>query len=223
MWRGWSTRETLGVLGNIDGVDAAVATQAAALAKAQSAAAVILVEGTSDQVALETLADRRAYNLAARRIAIVSMRGAHAIGRHLGYFAGQRSAIAIVGLCDEAEEELFRRAVANAGRGNPRTRDGLEQCGFFVCVKDLEEELIRAVDRSTIEEVLESRGDLGSFRTLQKQPEWRGRAFDLQFHRWLRASSRRSGRYAQLLVLAADADRIPHPLDGVLNAARSSR
>ena len=51
----------------------------------------------------------------------------------------------------------------------------MERLGFYVCVADLEDELIRAHGAASVEEVVDAQGDLGSFRTLQKQPEWRGR------------------------------------------------
>jgi hypothetical protein len=92
----------------------------------------------------------------------------------------------------------------------------MQQLGFFVCVEDLEQELIRASASAAIEALLDSQGDLGSFRTLQKQPAWRHRAFDAQMHRWLRAGSRRNLRYARLLTLSLDLDEMPRPLEALL-------
>ena len=82
---------------------------------------------------------------------------------------------------------------------------------------DLEDELIRAVGPAAVEEVLESQGDLRTFRTFQKQPAWRGRRIDSQLHRFLGSSDRRYVRYPRLLVDALDPARIPRPLDGVLS------
>ena len=94
----------------------------------------------------------------------------------------------------------------------------MERSGFFVCVEDLEDELIRASGRAAIEALLDSQGDLGSFHTLQKQPAWRGMSFQDQMRRWLGAGSRRKIRYARLLVLALPLDRMPRPLTAVLAA-----
>jgi hypothetical protein len=47
--------------------------------------------------------------------------------------------------------------------------------GFFVCVADLEDELIRAAGPALVAEVFAAHGDLGAFRTIQRQPAWRGR------------------------------------------------
>ena len=47
------------------------------------ARAVVLVEGISDQVALETLAQRRGRDLAAEGVSVIPIGGAQAIGRFL--------------------------------------------------------------------------------------------------------------------------------------------
>src|SRR5829696_7428397 len=83
--------------------------------------AVVLVEGVSDQLALEALAERRGRNLAAEGVSIVPIGGAHAI-----------------------------------------------------------------------EEVIDAHGELGTFRTLQKQPAWRGRPTEAQLRRWLGSQSRKT-------------------------------
>jgi hypothetical protein len=56
----------------------------------------------------------------------------------------------------------------------PGSRAGLERLGFFVCVDDLEDELIRA-GPAQVTEVFAAHGDLGAFRTIQRQPAWRGK------------------------------------------------
>jgi hypothetical protein len=124
--------------GYVHGPAAATAATALALAKADGARAVVLVEGISDQIAVETL--------------------------------------------------------------------------------DLEDELIRAAGIAGIERLLDAQADLGSFRTLQRQPAWRGRRPEEQVRRFLGAGSDRKLRYARLIVGAVDLARIPRPLDAVLAA-----
>jgi hypothetical protein len=164
--------------------------------------AVVLVEGISDRVALETLAARRGRDLEAEGIEIVPIGGAHAIGSFLERFRGVR----VVGLCDAGEEHIFRRAFERAG---------LEHFSFHVCVADLEDELIRALGPAAVEELFEAHGDLHAFRTFQKQPEWRGRPVEHQMRRLL-GSSVGKIRYARIFVEALDLARIPRPLDAVL-------
>ena len=67
-----------------------------------------------------------------------------------------------------------------------------------------------------VEEVVEAHGDLGPFRTLQKQPEWRGRPVEDQLRRFMGSGGSRKIRYARLLVEALDLDAVPRPLDLVL-------
>jgi hypothetical protein len=64
-------------------------------------------------------------------------------------------------------------------------------------------------------EIVEERGELGPFRTLQKQPDWRGRPVDQQLRRFLGNSSRKID-YAPLLVEGLDLSRAPRPLEAVL-------
>ncbi len=123
----------------------------------------------------------------------------------------------LAGLCDLREEEIFRRGLTEAGVGTPRTRTDMAQLGFFVCVDDLEDELIRAVGAAAVEALFEAQGDLRLFRGFQSQPAWRGRDPEAQLWRFLRSSSRRNQRYVRLLVQAAvSRDTVPQPLDALL-------
>jgi hypothetical protein len=92
----------------------------------------------------------------------------------------------------------------------------MERLGFYVCVADLEDELIRALGADAVEQVVDANGDLGSFRTLQKQPAWQGRPAEAQLRRFMGSGGRRKIRYARLLIEALELDRIPRPLDLVL-------
>jgi hypothetical protein len=178
--------------------------------------AIVLVEGISDQVALETLARRRALNLDAEHIAVVPIGGAQAFGRFLNRLGEHVADVRLAGLCDAAEEDDFRRGLERAGLGSHLTRVEMERLGFYVCVADLEDELIRALGAASVEEVVDAQGELGSFRTLQKQPAWRGRPTEEQLRRFMGSGARRKTRYARLLVDALDLARVPRPLDRVL-------
>jgi hypothetical protein len=178
--------------------------------------AVVLVEGTSDQHALEALAERRGRNLDAEGILVVSIGGAQAIGRFLDRFGPQGLDVRLAGLYDAAEEGDFRRGLERAGLGSNLTREEMEQLGFYACVADLEDELIRALGAATVEQVVDAQGDLGPFRTLQKQPAWQGRPVEEQLRRILGRRGRRNIRYGRYLVEALDLTQVPRPLDLVL-------
>jgi hypothetical protein len=95
----------------------------------------------------------------------------------------------------------------------------MERLGFYVCVEDLEDELIRAIGAAQVEALIDSQGDLGSFRSLQHQPEWRSQPAGAQLRRFLGSVARRKLRYARLLARSVDLDRLPHPLEALLNGA----
>jgi OLD-like protein len=179
--------------------------------------AVVLVEGVSDQVAVEALAERRGRNLGAEGISVVPIGGAQAIGRYLTRFGPQGLDVGLAGLCDAAEEDDFRRGLERAGLGSGLSRAGMERLGFYVCVVDLEDELIRALGAAAVERVVEAQGDLGSFRTLQKQPAWQGRRTEEQLRRFMGSGGRRKIRYARFLVEALDVRQVPRPLDLALD------
>jgi hypothetical protein len=181
-----------------------------------AAVAVVLVEGASDQAAVEALAERHGRDLGAEGISVVSIGGAQAIGRYLERFGPDGLDLRLAGLCDAAEERKFRRGLEQAGLGSDLSRAELERLGFFVCEADLEEELIRALGADAVLRVIETNGDLGPFRTLQKQPAWHGRPTDEQLRRFMGSGGRRKIRYARFLVEALDLAAIPRPLAGVL-------
>lgn len=180
------------------------------------ARAVVLVEGVSDQLALKALARRRGRNLDAEGVAIVPMGGSKNIGRFLALYGPQGFDVTLAGLCDAAEEGDFRRGLERAGLGSDLTRAGLERLGFYVCVADLEDELIRSLGAAVVERIVEAQGELGSFRTLQKQPAQRARTQQEQLRRFMGTRGGRKIQYAALLVEALDLTRVPPPLDHVL-------
>ena len=203
--------------GYVSGPAATTEATARALAKIGRAQTVMLVEGLSDQIALETLAAGRGRDLGAEGVVILPIGGAHAATRYLTRLGPQGAGLRLAGLCDLREQEIFRRGLAVAGVGTPRTSVEMERLGFFVCVDDLEDELLRAVGATGVEALFDSQGDLGSFRSLQGQPAWRGQEAGAQMRRFLSSGSRRKLRYARLLVqAAADHDRVPRPLDTLL-------
>ena len=176
----------------------------------------MLVEGISDQRALEALAERRGRNLDAEGVAVVPIGGAQSIGRFLDLFGPQGLDVRLAGLCDAGEEDDFRRGLERAGLGSDLTRVEMERLGFHVCVADLEDELIRALGAAAVEQIVEAHGDLGPFRTLQKQPAWQGRPTEEQLRRFMGSGGSRKLRYARYLVDALDLSKVPQPLDGVL-------
>lgn len=179
---------------------------------------VVLVEGISDQVAVKALAERRGRDLDAEGASIVPIGGATNIGRFLAHFGPQGLDVRLAGLCDAAEEGAFQRGLKRAGLGSNLTRADMETLGFYVCVADLEEELIRSLGTAAVERIVDAQGEMGSFRTFQKQPAEQGRTIEAQLRRFMGTRGGRKIHYVPLLVNALDLAHVPRPLDGVLGS-----
>ena len=162
--------------------------------------AVVLVEGESDRIAVETLAARRGRDLAAEGVAVVAIGGAHALQRALGTLRAER----VVGLYDRGEEVAVRAAL---------DRSGVAPDGFYACDPDLEGELVRALGAERMLQLIEARGQLAAFHAYQRQPEKRSLALEAQLHGWLHNWK---VRYAEALIDALNLDRVPPALDRVI-------
>ena len=184
------------------------ATLAAAAARARSdpgSCAVVLVEGMSDQAAMDTLAARCGRDLRGEGIFVVPMGGATNIGHFVDLFGPGGFGVRLAGLCDQGEERDFRR--------------GLDRVGpYFVCVADLEDELIRALGTGRVEELIQAEGESGPFRTFTRQPAHRETPREQQLRRFMGTRSGRKIRYGHVLAAALDLTRIPGPLVGLLSA-----
>jgi OLD-like protein len=186
--------------------------QAEALAGVPST--VVLVEGLSDYFAVTTIAGRRGRRLQEEGIAIVPMGGATNIGRFLAIFGPGGRDVGIAGLCDAAEARYVARALRAAG-----VDDALGSArSLFVCDRDLEDELIRALGATAVEHVIDRAGDLANLRRLQQMPAHRDRPREQHLHRFMGARSARKYRYAQLLAEALPDDDIPRPLRDLVDS-----
>lgn len=179
---------------------------------------LILVEGASDRVAIEVLAARLGRDLGAEGVDVVELGGATNLGRYLAE-THEGEGLRLAGLYDVAEERFFARGLERVGLGPVTNRDRLEQLGFYACVADLEDELIRAVGEDTVLRVIDQQGELASFRRLQRQPAQRTWTQHRQLRRFFSGRSGYKSRYARLLVEALDLDQVPHPLAQVLTRA----
>jgi len=188
-----------------------------ALAAGATPSTVVLVEGASDQAALATLAVRHGRDLVAEGVSIVPMGGATTIGHFLDLLGPNGHDCRLAGLCDAGEEGDFRRELERVGMGTHPTRADMESVGFFVCVADLEDELIRALGPDAVLEIIEAQGELGSFRILQRQPAHRERAIEQHLRRFMGTRSGRKVKYARLLVQTLDLGHMPRPLKGLLD------
>jgi len=165
---------------------------------------VVLVEGESDRVAVTTLARLHGRDLAAEGVEVVAMGGATNVHRFLGRYADPEAGVRVAGLCDLGERRFFARAVR---------RHGLT---FFVCERDLEDELIRCLGADRVIEVVADQGEAGALATFRQQPAQRTRPVEAQLHRFLGTHSGRKAQYARALVEALPDGVSPAPLAGLL-------
>ncbi|QAY72722.1 ATP-dependent endonuclease [Agromyces protaetiae] len=195
---------------------------------------VVLVEGVSDRRALAALDVRLGRPLHAAGVEIVSMDGVtnlrHALAGLRGGPAGSPLP-RVLGLFDVGELPTVVRMLLEAGFPGAEVFarpvhdvsevEVLERLGFFACVLDLEDELIRAVGADLVEEVLLATGELDLFRKFQNQPAQRERPVEAQLRRFAGTTAGRKLRFAEQLVDVLPVDRVPSPLLALVEAAVS--
>ncbi|MET9831200.1 TOPRIM nucleotidyl transferase/hydrolase domain-containing protein [Streptomyces sp. NPDC006385] len=167
----------------------------------------VLLEGPSDLAAVETLAARHGRDLPAEGVCVLPMGGAMSVGRYAALLGPPGLGLRLTGLCDEGERRFYDRGLQRARA--PRQ-------GVFVCVSDLEDELIRALGVARVEEIVEAEGELQAWQTFLRQPAQQGRPSQQQMRRFLGTKKGRKIRYGRLLVEALDSQRVPAPLDDLL-------
>lgn len=176
----------------------------------EAAAVVVLVEGRSDAAVVEHLAATRGIDTADGAVRVIAMGGITNVRTHL-LRAAREPAVRVLGLCDAPEERFVVRALQDCGRP-VATRDEMAAEGFFVCVRDLEDELLRALGPEAVESALSEIGQLGGFRTFQRQPEWRDRELHDQLHRFAGSGSGRKLLLAERLARQLTPVTTPRPL-----------
>jgi len=177
----------------------------------QAARTLVLVEGESDANAARALAARLGCDLASGRIDILPAGGVTNFATVLAGYLRAHPGASACGMYDIADEWHVRRALARAGAPIPEA-GGVEASGFFACVADLEDELIRALGVRTVERVVEEQGELDSFHRFQAMPQHRHSPTHRQLHRFLGTRATRKIRFAKHLVEALDLADLPRPL-----------
>ncbi|MGC0372842.1 TOPRIM nucleotidyl transferase/hydrolase domain-containing protein [Streptomyces sp. SAI-229] len=167
----------------------------------------VLLEGLSDAAAVDALAAGRGRDLAAEGICVLPMGGAMNIGRFARLLGPPGLGLRLTGLCDEGERGYYARGLERAGAARRE---------FFVCAADLEDELIRALGVTRVEELVRAEGDLRPLRTFLSQPAQRDRTPQQRLRRFLGTRKGRKIHYGRVLVEALHPERVPAPLDGLL-------
>lgn len=178
--------------------------------------AVVLVEGDSDRVALQTLARRCGRDLVADGVAVVVMNGITNTRAFATRFGPLGLGVPLAGLGDAPDEPKLRRGLAAAGLAAALEVDDLSDLGFHLCSADLEDELIRALGTEAVEAVIEAAGETRSLHLLSSMPAQQGWTREAVLHRFVGVRAGRKARYAALLVEAMELGRAPKPLQELL-------
>lgn len=172
---------------------------------------LILVEGDSDAAAVRALAALVGCDLDGRGLRLQAAGGVTNFPRLLSAFLDAHPHAGACGLYDVADAHHVRRALAAAAV--PVTAEQpLAAFGFFACVADLEDELIRALGAPAVERVIEAQGELASLRRFQAMPQHRATPVTRQLRRFLGTRATRKIRSAQHLVEALTPAQLPRPL-----------
>src|SRR6185312_6010692 len=92
----------------LEDVDETSLAAAVALARRDpGSCSVVLVEGMSDQAAVQTLAERSGRDLHADGVFVVPMGGATNVGHFVDLFGPGGFGVRLAGLCDQGEERDF--------------------------------------------------------------------------------------------------------------------
>ena len=166
---------------------------------------IVLVEGGSDVAALDALT---AVDGMRGRFDLVAMGGITNVSTYVARLRQERPDVVLLGVCDERERRFMERE-------RPALAD------VFVCERDLEDELIRAVGPEAVVDLLEELGELGRFHTFQEQPEWRGQPLHDQLRRFAGTRSGRKAVFAGRLAAELTTDTLPAPLARLLERVRA--
>jgi hypothetical protein len=182
----------------------------------------VLVEGPSDVAALRVLRAARGIAPDDEPCVLVDMGGATNIRRELGRALARRPRPRVLGLCDEREAHYFVRAL-EAHRGDlgtdvVPTLENLSDLGFFVCRRDLEDELMRALGTHGTRAVIDDLGLGPAFEAFTRQLAWQGRPLLDQLRRFGTTTSGRKELLAGALAAAVELDATPPPLAALLDA-----
>lgn len=170
-----------------------------------SRSVVVLVEGGSDVAALDALAR---VDGTRERCDLVAMGGITNVAAYVARLRRERPDAVLLGVCDERERRFMER-------------ERPDLAAVYVCVRDLEDELIRAVGPEAVVALLDELGELGRFRTFQEQPEWRGRPLHDQLRRFAGTRSGRKAVFAGRLAAVLTQDSLPAPLARLLQRVRT--
>lgn len=177
----------------------------------------VLLESANDVAAVQVFARKLEIDTSAAEF--VNLQGTTNIGRIMKDIRQVRSDADVVGLCDAADTRSAEKALNDDGLPVQDATD-LPMYGFFVCERDLEDELIRALGADAARTALLNSGLASKFDALRTQPEWADKSIAEQVDKFCHSASGRKELAAAVLADAVPADAIPEPVSMLLDRIR---
>jgi hypothetical protein len=161
---------------------------------------VVLVEGESDAVVVRRLLVGRGLEPE-----LVPMGGVTNVRRYAGDLRAGGDDPVLLALGDAGERRFLEKVEPPLA-------------GIYLCERDLEEELFRALGRDEVLDAVAAIGDEERWATFRGQPEWRDRSVDDQLRRFVDTRSGRKAALADELGRRLRHHTVPPPLAALLDA-----
>lgn len=177
----------------------------------------MLLEGPSDVAAVSALLAGPAGGGEHSAYELVDLGGVTNVGAHLRRAAERDPVPPVIGLCDAGEARVVLRALQRIGR-TVTEPENLAEEGFFVCDRDLEDELIRALGPQRCLDLLDQEGLGSRFAAFSRQLDWVDAPLTARLHRFCGIASGRKIRLARAMAGALRPGEVPTPLAGLIGA-----
>ena len=119
----------------------------------------------------------------------------------------------VCGICDSDKESDWATVLLNAGMIAKADRPSMHGAGFFVCDRDLEDELVRAYGAANVVALIQEEGEGAAFVRFTGQPVHKAKSLDEQLMAFIQKG--RKVRYAPLIVERLELSKIPPSLEQV--------
>lgn len=183
---------------------------------------LVLLEGPSDVAAVSTLLAARADKGGRTAYELVDLGGVTNVGAHLRRVVEWDPVPPVIGLCDAGEARVVLRALQRVGRTLTEPEELADE-GFFVCDRDLEDELIRALGAQRCLQVLDQEGLGARFAAFSRQPDWVDRPLMDRLHRFCGIASGRKILLAGAMAGALRPREVPAPLADLISCLVGAR
>lgn len=176
---------------------------------------IMFVEGPADRLAILSLARKNNLSLDSRGVSVIALNGADILTWFLKLFGPTGFQLPVCGMCDLDHAPQWSKCLEDSGLGKNRSQADMEKIGFFVCDRDLEDELVKALGDAKVIQAINENGDTKAWNVFCQQPTYKALAQPALIRAFL---AKRKVLYAPILVSELSTT-IPRPLKEVLALA----